>query len=437
MPRIQERAISRLLLLCVLLCACADGAPRPPDVVLVDVESLRVDHLSHAGHPRPTAVGLDRLRERATLFTHARASSSDAASSTASLLTGLSPARAGLGGPPGRLDDRHETLAEVLSAAGWHAAGLSHHSGIASDRGFAQGFERFEAATGELAKHPDVGAMVAWLREWIASDPPRPFFLYLKPMNARGPYRVPARYRAELLGRPPSLALPFDGDLARAARMPGRWRARREIREVHVRSLVEQYDTAVRYTLDRVGEMLSLLERAELFEDALVVVTSNHGEELFDHEGFGSGHTLHEELLRVPLYVKLPRGDAPARVDAPVSLEDVTPTLLELLDLASSAGTPARPTDGISLAPLLRGETTEPPERDFLHVLDATDPRVEERALLRGRYKLIDARRRADGTRNRSLLYDLALDPAEQEDIAPESRELVSELRAALERRLP
>ncbi len=103
--------------------------------------------------------------------------------------------------------DAHQTLAESLRAAGWHTAGLSHHSGISREAGFAQGFDRFEAATGELERHPDVEAMVAWLREWLANDPPRPLLLYLHPMNAHGPYRVPNARRAALLGRPPSLAL--------------------------------------------------------------------------------------------------------------------------------------------------------------------------------------------------------------------------------------
>jgi arylsulfatase A-like enzyme len=396
------------LALLLVLVGCAERRPAAPDVVLIDLESVRVDHLSHTGYPRPTAIRLDGFREGAVLFTHARATSSDSGASTASLL-GLSNGR--------------PTLAERLRAEGWATLGLSHHPDIGAAGGFDRGFDRFESAVGPVEDHPDAGAMVDWLREWLASDPPVPFFLYLHPMNAGGPYRVPAERRAVLLGRRPNELLPYGGPLMRAAQMPGRRRALERIGEAQVRSLVEQYDTALRYSLDRVADVLTLLDQRGRLDHALVVITANHGEELFDHRGFGHGRTLHEEVLRVPLYLKLPGAKTGATVEFPVSLADVPPTLLDLLGLEPT------PADGISLAPLLRGEIEAPPQRDFVHELRAQDGRIRKQALLQGRLKLIDTARR------RAQLYDLVLDPGEQNDLAPESPEIVERLRAQLETR--
>ena len=413
-----------LLLLAALLVACAEPTDPRPNIVLIEVEGLRVDHLNHAGYARPTAVGLDPLFERAAFFSHVRAPSSATHTSSASLLTGLSPTTHGVTAT-GMLPGGVPTFATVLGRAGWRTHGLSHHAGLNAEQGFAAGYENYVAGAGDVEKYPDAVDMLGWLREWIAREPPRPFFLYLHPMNTHAPYRVPETHRTALLGRAPSLALPWGSELMRAAQQPGRRRARQAIGDGHVQSLVDQYDTAVRYTLDRVGDMLAMLEQSGRLRDAIVVVTSNHGEELFDHQGFGHGRTLFEEGLRVPLYLRAP-GIAPARIDTPIALEDVLPTVLEL------AGVEAPRSDGISHAAWLRGEGEAPKERAFIARLDRSEPRVVEHAIHEGRYKLIDAPRRADGSRRVVQLFDLSLDPEEKRNVAGESPEAAERLRATL-----
>jgi arylsulfatase A-like enzyme len=428
---IYPKAARCAALALVLIGACAGCAPdRPasPDVVLIDLESARPDHLSHAGYPRPTAVRLDEFRGRAALFVHARSPSSHSIAASASLLTGLSPdslRRAGPGigvvaGPP--------TLAEILRERGWHTVGLSHHPGIAAANGFDRGFDRFEAATGSVEAHPDAAVMVAWLREWLAGEPVAPVFLYLHPMNAGPPYRVPPDHREVLLGRRPSRRLPYGGERMRAAeRSSGAG-----IAPAHVASLVEQYDTALRYTLDRVADLLNLLAQNDRLDAALVVITANHGEELFDHRGFGHGRTLHEEVLRVPLYVKLPGASSAATLDTPVSTLDVVPTVLDLLGMPAPAG------DGRSLAPLLREPPVAPSERDFAHELGAPGDAGYQRALLRGRHKLIEVGggEAAGAAPPVARLYDLVLDPHEENDLAAASPEVVERVRRELDRLL-
>jgi arylsulfatase A-like enzyme len=276
-------------------------------------------------------------------------------------------------------------------------------------------------------EHPDAETMVAWLREWLAGEPPAPFFLYLHPMNSGPPYRVPADHRDVLLGRPPSRLLPYGGERMRAAQADGG----ATITPAQVASLVEHYDTALRYTLDRVAELLGLLEQSGRLDGALVVITANHGEELFDHHGFGHGKTLHEEVLRVPLYLKLPGASEAATLDVPVSTLDVLPTVLDVLGIPPPAG------DGRSLAPLLRGDAQTPAPRDFVHELGAPGDAGYQRALLLGRHKLIESDAgAAAGAPPTARLYDLVLDAREEDDLSAGSPEVVERLRGELDRRL-
>jgi arylsulfatase A-like enzyme len=416
------------LLALLWLPACGPARSGPPDVVLIELDSVRADHVAHLGYELPTTRSLDAFRERAALFSAARSPSSGSAASSASLLTGLAPARLRVGARDPRLDPSHPTLAEALRKAGWATIGVSHHPAIGPDSGLDRGFDEFQGFRGEPSEHPDSAVMADWLREWLARDPPQPFFLYLHPMDAHPPYRVPAGRRKALLGRLPSDAMPYDGALMRAARQPMRRRAREAVGEREVLSLVEQYDTAVRYAFDQVGQMLAMLEQAGRLDDALVVITSSHGQELFEHGGFDSGRTLYEEVLRVPLYVKLPGGSTAAQFDERVSTLDVAPTILELLGLPALPGD--GPGDGRSLAPLLRGEVDTLPERDFVHAVMPDGPLSLLRALVRGRSKLIEG----IGV---SELYDLVLDPREQRDLSGDNREMVLELRRALTEAYP
>jgi arylsulfatase len=387
-------------LACLLPFALACPAPpeRPPHVILIDIESLRADHVSHLGYTSDTARALDGFRDEAALFSQATAPSSDSVSSSASLLTGLAPQRHGALGADPRIDDAVETLAERLAAAGWHTAALSHHPNLSRERGFAQGFARFDGASGRPIAAPDAGDMVNWLREWLATEPPSPFFLYLHPMNLHGPYRVPSERTTVLLGREPDPAFRYDGRLMRAVMGRGAPAIRNRISPRQRQSLVEQYDTAARYTLDRVSEMLLLLEHSGALANAIVVITSNHGEELFDRGGFGHGTTLNREQIHVPLYVKPSWGTAIRSIDAPVSTLDVAPTILDWLAL------PKEGLDGVSLAGPLVGEPVS--ERTFTYALDAPKRRARAFGIARERYHLIDVQQRYDTTQPVTQLYD-------------------------------
>jgi arylsulfatase A-like enzyme len=242
-------------------------------------------------------------------------------------------------------------------------------------------------------------------------------------MNTHGPYRVPADHRRSLLGREPSRDFVYYGSLMASITSGRSLLRRREVGPTYLASLVDQYDTAVRYTSQALGELFADLERRGLFDDALVIVTSDHGEELFDHGGFSHGYSLHGEVLRVPLYVKLPRQHEGAVVDARVSLMDIAPTILQALGIEPTASF-----DGLPLP----ASSEAGPDRSLLHVSDWKE-RCVGRALLSGRYKLIQLDSNYEGLRNTTRLYDVEADPGETLDLAHRKPELVTEMRRQLE----
>ena len=390
---------------------------------MIVVDSLRADHVSHLGYEFPTAVSLDGFRDDAALFTQAFAPTPLCVPSTATLLTGLQPAQHRLGHEE-RLAEGIETLATRLRDAGYGTVGLSHHVGVSAKTGLDRGFDRFEGVEGgNLLDYPDASDAVAFVREFLARDPPRPFFLYLHLMNTHGPYRVPPDRRSDLLGRPPLDGMRYGDPLMRGVLRdaPG---ARAQVTNAHVRSLTEQYDTAARYTLDRVAEILRLLEHAGAYRDAVIVIAGDHGDELFDHKSFGHGATLYTEVLHVPLYLKPPGGVKGLRGEEPVGLQDVAPTVLDLL------GLPPLPGAGTSFASWLRGGPAPGgADRALLHEIPGDPERP--RAITAGRYKLI--RRGVDPGPVEVRLYDRVLDPRETADISAGAGELISDLSGRLD----
>jgi len=355
---------------------------RPPNVVLILVDTLRADHLPFHGYERPTAPFLSRLAAEGVVFDRAWSTSGWTAPATASLLTSLYPQQHGVVRPPdpagrrvNRIPPGAQTMAEALHVAGYRTFAVSDNVLVSPRMGFDQGFDVFEAS---------VGATVERVNKWIRDHRAEmaaaaPYFLYVHYMEPHEPY---------LPHEPWFRAFSADG-LAASARP---------------RHFVAAYDSEIR-ALD---ESLSRLYRTMGWDDGTVlIVTSDHGEEFGDHGGGGHGHSLFSELLHVPLVFHAPPGRfAPGRVDEPVSLIDVLPTLRALLDL------PAGPRDeGVSLAGLLQGRH-EGFDRPLFAHLEQLETRRIWTATLEGEWTRISL------TPGAPLLFNLADDPYERRDLS-------------------
>lgn len=422
----------------LIVGGCGAGGERggrdAPDVVVIVVDTLRADHLSQYGYQRPTSPALERFTAESTLFAAAYSTSSWTQPSVASLFTGLLPARHGVVKQSAILPSEFETLAGLLSGGGWNTAGFSGNLFVGEKTGFDRGFEYFEGHDGKVLVYPDVEDMLERVDLWLnrAHNEERPSFLYFQPMNCHGPYRVPVERRADLLGEAPSEAFDYNDDLMEAILKKGDLAARERVTPEYLESLRDQYDTAIRYSMDTVGLLLETLRNEGLYDNALIVVTSDHGEELFDHGGFGHGYSLFEEVVRIPLWIKRPRQRESARVEQPVSLVDLLPTILETtgIDL-----TGAPQLDGSSLLPLLEdaGGSGAFRSRPIL-----TDTRWKRRAVASsirlGKYKLLEIESDYEGRSNQKMLFDLNADPGETVDLSSAHPDKVTALSEAAAR---
>lgn len=424
MSRFTPAGLCALLILAALVSCRDAGGPPAANVVIVVVDTLRADHLGHYGYGRETSTGIDRFSRQASLFTECYAPAPWTIPSTVSLLTGHFTSRHRITRFRDILAPSAVTLAEILRDSGWHTAGFSFNPLVAPHRGLDQGFTSFnEVPDGKSRYYPDIAEMFTEVREWLDRGSREPFFLFLQPMNVHGPYQVPEHRRSALLGRTPGPEFSFQDDVWNRV-MWGQLEWRGKVTEPYLRSFVDQYDTAVRYSLDELGGLFDHLRDRGIYEDSLIIVTSDHGEELYDHQGFGHSYTLHREVLRVPLYIKLPRQQKARTVSGRASLMDIFPTVTEVVGVD-----PGLEIDGRSLIPLIRGRA-DPETAAARSMLFHTEwqHRGIARAILSGRYKLIEIEKNYEKLENVLRLYDIESDPLESTDLSAEMPEVVRRL---------
>ncbi len=313
----------------------ASGQARP-DILLVSIDTLRADHVSFAGHTRPTTPHLDQWAARSVVFEQAFSSSSWTPPSVASYLTGLLPIRHGMHGGPTRVADDVTTLAEMLAAEGYETRAVVQNAWFDEVFGFAQGFESYKSYDfiGSPLCHESVEADV---REWVARDRDRPFFLWLHYFAPHCPY-VP---------RPPWIdSFSPDGGPRHFEQVDFDQMVSFKHRQLPPGALTRMlalYDSEIRFVDEHVGGLLDGLEREGHLEQAITVVLSDHGEEFKDHGSLGHYATLHDELVRVPFLLHLPGQSEGHRHADPVSTLDLVPTLRALV------GLPPLPLDGLGL----------------------------------------------------------------------------------------
>ncbi len=316
-------------------------------VFLITIDSLRADVLSCYGAEQVQTQHIDRLAQDGMLFENAISASSWTLPSVASFMTGVSPLIHGATAWQARLPDRFKTLAEYFKEAGYRTVAIGQNPVLDPARNVNQGFDEYQWISAET-RHPAVsigksilGAVLprkaisfteeitdgAIARLGIASE--GPVFYWIHYFDPHLPYAPPAAYLSEAERANP-MGMEFN-EFERV-RM-GRFGGRQEERD-WIRSL---YEGEVRFVDDEFGRLMEAIKAQGLYEGATFIVSSDHGEEFWDHGGFEHGHTMHRELLRVPLIIKGPAVTSPGRVEAPVGTEALAPTILELAGLPYDA----------------------------------------------------------------------------------------------------
>jgi arylsulfatase A-like enzyme/Flp pilus assembly protein TadD len=388
---VKGRLALAAALLVVVASACARQAeplaePGAP-IVLISVDTLRADRLPAYGYRGVRTPALDALARDSIVFENAYCQAPLTLPSHATLLTGLLPSEHGVRDNVGyRLATTHPTLATALKERGYATGAAVSSFALRRDRGLAAGFDLYDDQFGAASPDERPGLeTVKRLESFAVANPGKPLFLFLHLYEPHTPYSPRAPFRTEYASRP------YDGEIAAA-------------------------DAAV-------GSFLAHLKNQGLYDRAIIVFASDHGEGLGDHGEDEHGVFLYRETIRVPLFVKLPssRGAA-TRVRAPVGLIDVFPTIAEATGVPADAGRP-----GLSLARL--AAATAPATRRIYS--ETLYPRLQLgwsdlASLTDDRFSYIEA--------PRPELYDLVADPGQMRNLAsslpPALRSMRTELLA-------
>ncbi|RKY19052.1 MAG: hypothetical protein DRQ55_11660 [Planctomycetota bacterium] len=401
------------LRLCASSATTLTNTPTPtpgrPHVVLIMLDTLRADRLGLYGYERPTTPGLDAwAARRATTYTDASSTAGWTLPASASILTGLAVHQHGVESPHLSLSAESRTLASRLRAAGYETRAVADGGFLAPRFGLDAGFDMFAHRRTELLDPARIVSEIA------GRGSERPLFLMVHT------YMVHVPYTYDPAGLDPEHS--YDGPLA------GKDITQHEvILPVKLRRLSldaddqdyasRMYDAGIARMDRALSELLEGLQR-ELGDDTLVVITSDHGDEFFEHGAMGHRSTLYEELLRVPLIVQYPGGVPGDPVAAPVSVLDIVPTVLDVVGLERPDSLPGRS---------LRGDL--PPQA--VRVSSHESPL---RAVRFNNYKLILGKLRFDPSgKAMQQLFDLSVDPYEQADLSAEEPARVADLTRVLQ----
>jgi arylsulfatase A-like enzyme len=410
---------------------------RPPDLIVISIDTLRADHLPTYGYARPTAPRIDELAAQSMVFERAYSVAPHTLPSHTSLFTGLYPGRHGVLDRGDTLAPDVGTLAEMLAAQGYQTAAFTNCYFLMPEFRIDRGFALHDFAH-DIESPRNAAATNRAVLSWVDALGPQPFFLFVHYFDVHSkwdelPYDAPEEYRRAFAGDAPAGFRTGDGEVSATRWLVRQNRQGPNLSEEEVRYLQRLYDAAIAYTDGQVGVLLDGLAERGRLDHAIVILTADHGEEFGEHGRFL--HTqVYDEDLRVPLLVSLPemRGGpgptcrprtspaavAPGRTDAMVQNVDVLATIADCLALEPPAGVQGRS----FLAAL--GGGREPREAAYFDT-----PHGYERGIQRDGWMLVELP--ASGKRR---LYQLDRDPGEQRDVAGAHAERVQALASELAR---
>jgi len=390
-----------------------------PNLILVSIDTLRADHVSSYGYARETTPELDAFFEnKGTIFKNVVAGAPWTLPSHVTMLSGLNAINHGA-----NFDDIPDPsavvfLAETLRSHGYTSAAWTGGGFLSPSFGFSSGFDRYSSwpaahSDNELIKHAEE------VQAWITANRNHRFFVMLHTYEVHTPFRPREPYFSRFRGKKPGIdgfvdtknlsTSPDDGFISKKAFQLVKKDGQPPSTPVDPDLLTDLYDAGIAYTDSILGKLLKELSDKGILANTLVVITSDHGESLGEKNLFGHGN-LYDGNLMVPLLMAGPgiqAGDT--QIENQVGLVDLTPTLLDLMGISQS-----NYVDGISLLPMLKGDTAKAPGIAWSY-----SPKTNRGIAARvgNREKLILNNSAWAPAFDHTEYYDLIKDPAELRDL--------------------
>lgn len=375
--------------------------PHPPNVILISIDTLRTDHLGCYGYEKDSSPHLDELASESFLFESHFAPSSLTKPSHVSMLTSLYPISHSVltNHEPLSFSDEIVPIAKILNERDFKTAGFTGGGSVSRMDGFSRGFDMWSEGHLIASHLPDV-------REWINTNKDAPFFLFFHFYDVHAPYVFRENFKdmyrdldnyADLISKTEKIlaaeklsleyystltlqekfSLLVSGLIQKFRRRPeegvgvaarkeifsmlSKWRTIPEYTE-HIQLLIDSYDAGIKYTDYYIGEFFDFLKSSGLWENTLLIVTSDHGEEFMEHNMVTHGGHLYDTLIHIPLIIKMPGsyGQAVKRITGLSDIVDLMPTILDVLNVKFNGQM-----QGQSLLPLMQGKQHKRKDRIF------------------------------------------------------------------------
>lgn len=435
-----------LILLAVILRAVVfirSSSGKGPNVIFIYLDALRADHLGCYGYERDTSPHIDRLAQSGVMFKNAITQAPATFPSVHATLTSKYASHF-FDTTKCRLEEKHLTLAEVLKDNGYYTVAFSSSPIITRRKtqyslgGFDQGFDLFDDSIYQGKKwnwqwrNPE--GVIESALAWLNKNHRKKFFLFLYIMDPHCKYRCPKPYSK--LFDPD-----YDGKNLIVIGHPTPYEARilkgldTDLTERDIYHLVALYDGEITYADAQIGRLSERLEELNLVNNTLIIITSDHGEEFFEHGGLKHGYTVYDEVIKVPIIMKYPPLIAGGtEVDELIQSIDIVPTVLDIADIEKP-----EVMQGESLLPLVRkrplfsaSKESRPKWRDYA-IIEA--PFADAKGIVTKKWKYVHHFEielvkpdLCDKYSKGKELYDLENDPKELNNLYSEKTEIAGEL---------
>ncbi len=305
------------------------------NVILISIDTLRADHLGCYGYQRDTSPAVDALAKESVLFSDSFAPTSSTLPSHMSMLTSLYPIhnefysqRLGI---IQALDPSILTLADILRTHDYFTGAFAGGAFVSAKFGFSKGFDFYLEDEGSTIRKDSAARLFRLTSKWLRNNKDKKFFLFLHTYQVHAPYYCPEPYNLKFLDESAKYKE------AHMREILGYFKYRK-LPESERQNLISLYDSEIRYTDECfIKPLIDELKRLNIFDSTMLIFTSDHGEELYEHKGWLHEHALYNELIRIPLIIKFPNAKHKGKkISGTVSILDIIPTILEELGIGFS-----------------------------------------------------------------------------------------------------
>ena len=401
---------------------------RDCNVVFVSFDTLRADHTGFSGYGRDITPNIDKFAKRGFVFENAVSVSSWTLPSSMSWFTGVYPSKHKVTNKFTVLPDGKEeitnlakvsptlkTLAEVFKESGYLTGSFTGGAGIHRQFGFDKGFDIYtddKDFAGIEYTYPKA-------IEWIKENKDKKLFVFLHGYNIHGQYTLPSGYDKRFVDFEYKGKLTGMKEEQKNLREEGLTRGEIFLTSDDVRFLTALYDEKIQRANEIFSNFVKEYEKLGLLNKTVFILTSDHGEELYEHGQIDHGHSLYDELIRVPLIITVPGNHEARKIADQVRSIDIMPTILDILGLRVDVKINVQ-LQGESLTPLFRGE------RKSYDVFSETDYRY---AIFKKSLRTYDGWKLIkDMEKKTDEVYDLGRDKSEKDNLASKNKEKLESL---------